>query len=320
MDEQRDINPAYSAESIRQMRFSMRLSVGVGLFMLIIKTAGYLVTNSTAILSDAAESVVHIFAVVFAAFSLSFSLKPPDSKHMYGHDRISFFSAGFEGAMIILAAVFIIFEAVQKWIYGLHLEHIGTGTLFVALATVVNGGLGFYLVQQGKKHHSIVLEANGKHVLTDSWTSLGVIVGLILTMFTGWLPFDPLMAIIVALNILWSGGKLLGRSIGGLMDESDVETDSRLRSILEKETAKYGIKYHDLRHRNAGTKLLIEFHLLFHDKVTVSKAHEQATQIEQEIYKQFPIQAEVLTHLEPLEGHDKAHEKLLKVKNSSLPD
>lgn len=302
----------YSDTDIRQMRIAMRWSLAIGFIMLFMKTYAYVITGSAAILSDAAESVVHVLAVSFAAYSLNLSTKPPDDNHMYGHDRISFFSAGFEGAMIIIAALYIIFESIHKWMTGLQLDELGRGTLFTAIATAANGALGWFLVRQGKKYHSLVLEANGKHVLTDSWTSLGVIVGLILIMFTNWLPFDPILAIIVALNILWTGGKLMRRSISGLMDESDPSTDMKLRSILDHETKKYSVAYHHLRHRNAGNKLLIEFHLLFHESVTVASAHEQATLIEKEIQKAFPNQTEILSHLEPLEGHDEIHNKLLK--------
>ena len=194
-------------QNSRPQRFAMRLSLGVGFFMLASKIAAYWLTGSAAILSDAAESVVHIVAVSFAAYSLWLSLKPPDRSHLYGHDKISFFSAGFEGAMIVMAAFYIIYVSVQKWMAGLKLEHLGLGTGLIVLASLINGGLGFFLIAIGRKHRSLILEANGRHVLTDCWTSIGVVIGLTLAMFTGWLEFDPLVAILVALNILWSGGQ-----------------------------------------------------------------------------------------------------------------
>jgi len=301
-----------SEQDVRRMSLAIRISLGVGFFMLLIKIYAYWITNSAAILSDAAESVVHVFAVSFAAYSFHLSLKPADDLHKYGHDRVSFFSAGFEGAMIILAAIYIIYEAIHKWMGGLALQNIDTGTYFISLATMINGALGWYLVHQGKKYHSIVLEANGKHVLTDSWTSLGVIVGLILTMITGWLPFDPILAIIVATNILWTGGKLIRRSIGGLMDETDPAFDAEINMVLSRAAARYNVEFHGLRHRNAGTKLLIEFHLAFPGNISLIQAHEQATLIEQEIQKAFPHQIEITSHLEPMEGHDEIHTRLLK--------
>lgn len=300
------INPEASM-AVRDTRIAMRWSLAIGFFMFGIKVYAYLITQSAAILSDAAESVVHVLAVSFASFSLWLSNKPADRSHLYGHDRISFFSAGFEGAMIVIAAFYIIYEAIMKWVHGLYLENIESGTFFVVLATVVNGLLGWYLVHQGRKHHSIILEANGRHVLTDSYTSLGVIVGLMLTIGTGWLPFDPLVAILVAANILWSGGQLMRRSIGGLMDEADPEMDKILTDILQRETGGRGVEFHDLRHRNAGKKLLIEFHLLFQDSLSIADAHQQATEIENVIRKAMTVETEILTHLEPLIGHDQAH-------------
>ncbi len=305
----KDISIGFTKEEVAQMKFAMRLSLGIGILMLLMKGYAYIITGSAAILSDAAESVVHVFAVSFAAYSLSLSMKPPDESHVYGHDRISFFSAGFEGAMIILAALFIIYESIHKWMYGLQIENIDTGTFFVTTATAVNGLLGFYLVRLGKKYHSLVLEANGKHVLTDSWTSLGVIVALVLTKITGWLPFDPILAIGVACNILWTGGNLMRHSIGGLMDETDKDVDERLKKILHSETEKYNIKFHDVRHRNAGAKLFVEFHLLFPNEITIVQAHERATMIEQSVHNSFPMPTEIITHLEPIEGHDEIHQK-----------
>lgn len=293
--------------SLRNQRTAMRLSLAIGFLMLLMKTYAYAITRSAAILSDAAESVIHVLAVSFAAYSLWLSSKPADKNHPYGHDRIGFFSAGFEGAMIMIAALYIIYEAVYKWIHGLALEQLEIGISFIVAATIINGILGGYLVYLGKKHHSIILEANGKHVLTDSWTSLGVIAGLILVMLTDWLPFDPIIALLVALNILLSGFRLMRRSIGGLMDEADPDVDRRLREILKKETDRYGVEFHQLRHRNAGDKLMIEFHLLFNREKSVAVAHEEATLIEKSVKDAFPIQAEVITHLEPLEDHDEAH-------------
>ncbi len=301
-------------ETNANSKFAMRISLIVGVLMLFMKVYAYVITGSAAILSDAAESVVHILAISFATYSLWLSLKPPDESHLYGHDRISFFSAGFEGAMIILAAIYIIIESILKWIHGLEVQNLTQGIVFTILATAINAVLGWYLVYRGKKNHSLILQANGKHVLTDSWTSLGVIFGLLLTQWTGWLPFDPIVAIIVAINILWTGGNLIRQSVGGLMDEADKEVDAKLQAILKEQTKKHSIQFHHLRHRNAGNKILIEFHLLFPDNETIHDVHMQATLIEQEIKKAFPMQTEILSHLEPMESHDEVHAQLLNAK------
>lgn len=297
-------------DSIRKQQFAIRLSFSVGLLMLLGKTYAAYVTGSAAILSDAAESVVHVFAVGFAVFSVRMSFKPPDPSHPYGHDKITFFSAGMEGTMIVLAAVYIIYEAVAKWIAGLKLQNLDTGLILVAAAGAINAGLGGFLVWQGRRQKSLILIANGKHVLTDSWTSLGVIIGLVLTLWTGWLLFDPLLAILVAVNILWSGGKLIRQSVGGLMDEGDPHLEHRLRSVLNAETEKRGLWYHELRYRHSGTSLWVEFHLLFPQGTLLEDAHWKATEIEEIIRTTFPGAVQIISHLEPREGHDVIHRQV----------
>jgi cation diffusion facilitator family transporter len=285
----------------------MWISLGVGFFMLGTKLIAYWITGSVAILSDAAESVVHVVAVSFAAYSLWLSQKPADRTHHYGHDRIAFFSAGFEGAMIVLAAVYIMGVSVAKWVAGLTLERLSEGTLLVLFAALINGALGGYLVWTGRKYGSLILIADGKHVLTDCWTSLGVIVGLSLARVTGWLHFDPILALFVALNILWSGSKLVRQSVGGLMDESNPAVEKRLRQILDERTAELGLAYHGLRHRNAGSTLWVEFHLLFPKGIALESAHAMATKVEESIQKSFDMRAEVTTHLETVEDHREIH-------------
>lgn len=184
----------------RDARFAMWLSLIVGLLMLVSKVTAYLLTGSSAIFSDAAESVVHVVAVGFAVFSLWLSMRPAVPKFHYGYERITFFSAGFEGAMIVLAAGSIIFTTTQKWRHGLAYDHLGNGVILVLAAGVMNAFLGWYLLRLGRRNHSLILEADGKHVLTDSWTSFGVVAGLALVMMTGWKPFDPLVAFAIAAN------------------------------------------------------------------------------------------------------------------------
>lgn len=299
---------ALSAEDMRQARFAMGLSLSVGVLMLLGKTGAYLVTGSAAILSDAIESVIHVVAVGFAAFSLWLSARPADQRFLYGYERIAFFSAGFEGALIILAAVTIIVTAVRKWIAGIPLENLGTGTLIVAVAAALNAGLGWYLIRAGRKTHSLILEANGKHVLTDSWTSVGVLGGLMLVMWTGWRAFDPICAIAVALNILWSGGRLVWRSVGGLMDYSDPETGRMLREKLDKLCGDLELHYHGVRFRSTGYHLRVEVHLLFPYRVAVGEAHRLATLLEERLPRELGMPAEVITHLESAEDHSDVHQ------------
>jgi cation diffusion facilitator family transporter len=287
--------------------FAIRLSFAFGILMLTIKWYAYHLTGSTAILSDAAESVIHIIGVGFAVFSLWYSFQPADEEHTYGHHKINYFSAGFEGALIILAAIYIIYISINRLIVGIEISNLGQGTLFTFAASVINLILGGYIVWKGKKTNSIILIANGKHVLTDSWTSFGVVGGLLLTWLTGWLPFDPIVAIAVALNILWSGGKLVRQSVGGLMDEGDKNLADSIKKIINIETVNKGLEYHQFKFRESGNVLWIEFHLLFPEGTLLDDAHNIATQLESTIKKNLKTQANIITHLEPLELHDDIH-------------
>lgn len=290
-----------------QPLWPLQLSLAVGLGMLVMKTYAFAITSSSAIFSDAAESVVHNVAVGFALFSLWYASRPADREHQYGHDKIAFFSAGFEGGLIVLAGLYIIWEAAHSWWTGLELGNLGAGTWFTVAAFAINGGLGGFLVWRGRRTGSLIIEANGKHVLTDSWTSLGVIVGLLLTQWTGWMPFDPICAMLVATNILWSGFDLMRRSFGGLMDQADPAIDRRLRELLEKQAAHYGMQFHNLRHRRAGEYVWVEVHLLFPDETPLWLAHAQATEIEDAIEADLGPGTRVSTHIEPAKDHDRVH-------------
>lgn len=291
----------------RVQLFAMSLSLLVGLAMFAIKVGAYALTGSAVILGDAAESVVHVAAVVFAFCSLRLSYRPADPSHLYGHAKISFFSAGFEGAMIVLAAAFIIFEAIRKWVTGLELENLGLGTSLTVLAMMINGALGAYLIWTGKRRKSVILEANGKHVLTDFWTSLGAVCGLSLALLTGYLAWDPIAAIVVALNILWSGIGLMRQSISGLMDVADPQLHPQIVELLDRQTHSHGITYHNLRHRHMGDAYWIEVHLLFPGSMPIREAHRIATRIENAVADALDPHSYVTTHLESIEDHDRVH-------------
>lgn len=284
----------------------MRLSLIFGLAMLVGKTSAYVITGSIAILSDAAESVIHVIAVSFAAFALWLSYRPANQRFLYGYERITFFSAGFEGAMIVLAAA-ITYSAVHKWLHGLELQRLGTGTLIVLAASLINAALGVYLLRIGRRTNSLILEANGKHVLTDSWTSFGVVGGLCLVLLSGWKPFDPLFAIAVAVNIVFSGGRLIWRSAAGLLDYSDPEIGRCLRITLDQLETELGVQYHGVRFRTTGHRVMIEVHLLFPSELLLGEAHRIATVVEERLVSALQTPAEVVTHLESLEDHDHVH-------------
>ena len=289
------------------MRFAMRLSLAFGVVMLLGKTGAYLMTGSAAILSDAAESVIHVVAVAFAAFSLWLSFKPANERFPFGYERITYFSAGFEGALIVLAAISIIYSAIQKWLAGLPLQRLGEGMALVFGAALVNAALGWYLIRTGRRTNSLILVANGMHVVTDSWTSFGVVAGLLLVLLTGRKELDPLCAIGVAINIIWSGGRLVWQSVQGLLDYSDPGTLKEIDDGLTRLCSEAGVRFHGVRYRNTGHRLLIHVHLLFPYGTTLGEAHQTATQIEAGLPQLLRAHAEVVTHLEALEDHEQVH-------------
>lgn len=306
-DSPRQASADKHARQHRDARFAMQLSLVAGVLMLAGKMTAFVVTGSSAIFSDAAESVVHVVAVSFAVFSLWLSVRPAVPRFQYGYERITFFSAGFEGAMIVLAAASIIFTTIEKWRHGLQLEELGHGVILIVAAGVLNAVLGWYLLTIGKRNHSLILEADGKHVLTDSWTSFGVVAGLVLVMTTGWKPFDPLVALAVAANILWSGGRLIWQSTKGLLDYSDPKIGHQIRNKLDAICDELGIQYHGVRFRTTGYRQIIEVHLLFPDSTGLGEAHRLATKVEEHLAQDLEMPAEVTTHLESLEDHSEVH-------------
>jgi cation diffusion facilitator family transporter len=299
--------PSKNERELRDARFAMRISLAVGVVMLTGKMTAYLLTGSAAIFSDAAESVVHVVAVGFAVFSLWLSFRPAVPRFQYGYERIAFFSAGFEGAMIVLAAGTIVYTTIEKWRHGLVLNDLGHGIVLIVAAGLVNGGLGWYLLRMGRRNHSLILEADGKHVLTDSWTSFGVVAGLILVMMTGWKPFDPLVAFAIAANILWSGGRLMWQSLQGLLDYSDPKVGHLIRSRLDAICGDCGLEYHGVRFRTTGYRQIIEVHLLFPHTMSLGEAHRLATMVEERLTQDLEMPSDVTTHLESLEDHSEVH-------------
>jgi len=235
------------------------------------------------------------------------STRPAVPRFQYGYDRITFFSAGFEGAMIVLAAGSIVYTAAERLKHGVELENLGRGIILIVAAGALNAALGWYLLRVGKRNRSLILEADGRHVLTDSWTSFGVVAGLGLVMATGWKPLDPLVAFGVAGNILWTGGRLLWRSLKGLLDYSDPRIGRQIRARLDAICAELGLEYHGVRFRATGYRQIIEVHLLFPDAMHLGEAHRLATEVEERLAVDLDMPAEVTTHLESREDHAEVH-------------
>ncbi len=277
----------------------MNFSLGVAIVLLVIKVTAAAITGSAAIYSDAAESIVHSLAVCFAAWALRYSHKPSDMNHHYGHDKVAFLSAGFEGAMICTASFLILYEAGKAFYFGPVIEHLGLGASLTGLAAGINLVLGLSLLAIGKRNHSPLLQANGKHVLTDVWTSAAVLVGLALMKVTRWPYWDPVTATLAALNILKTGFGLIRDSLGGLLDASDRVAEAKLLACLEAETEVRGLSFHNFRHRHSGRTHWVEFHLVFDDSLSVAEAHATATAIEKKVAAILQPEARVITHREP---------------------
>ena len=280
------------------------ISLIIGFLMFAGKMGAYLLTHSAAVLSDALESVVHIIATSFAFYSLYLSLKPPDKKYPYGYGKIEFFSAGFEGAMIIIAAILIIYYAVRDMIYGSPITQMDNGAAIIFIASVVNAALGLYLIRSGKRTNSLILVADGKHVLTDAYTSIGAFGALILVLLTGIKLFDPVIAIILALNILFTGKNLVKESVLGLMNVTDTSMMENIAKTLESEKLSHPdwIDLHLLRYWKSGEKFIVDFHITIPYFLSVVEAHNVSHELESIFKKIFMSDAvETLAHVEPCE-------------------
>jgi len=263
------------------------LSLAVGFSMFVAKIGAYLITGSAAIFSDAAESIVHILATGMALFSIILANKPPDESHPYGHNKVEYFSAGVEGFLIFTAALVIIYSAVSDIIKGPELQKLDVGAIIIFLAALINMFLGFYLIKIGKKTNSIILIADGKHVLTDSYTSAGVIVGVLFVLITGYKLLDPIFAIAVALNIIYAGYKLIRESVGGLMNEANQDILNKIAGILTKNKRNYWIDIHELRYWQSGDRIFLDFHLILPYYFNIQQTHREENEIEDIIKKEF---------------------------------
>ena len=277
-----------------------KYSIAAALVTICLKGTAYALTGSVGLLSDALESLVNLAGAVIALLMLSWAESPPDEDHAYGHDKAEYFSSGAEGMLILLAAGGIAWDAVQHLLKPHSLAQPLWGVILSGAASVVNFLVAQVLLRAGREHHSITLEADGKHLLTDVWTSCGIMLGITLVTLTGWERLDPLVALCVVANIVWQGSSLVKRSVLGLMDTALPESEfASVRSVLEKYGAQ-GIQFHALRTRQAGARRFVAFHVLVPGEWTVARGHDLLELIEGEIREAVP-NATVFTHLEPRE-------------------
>ncbi len=274
-----------SKTKIKQKINAAWLSLIVGIFLFLIKTTAFFLTDSKAIFSDAIESIVHIVAIIIFLYSIILSSKPADKSHLYGHGNIEYFSAGIEGFLIVVAAITIFYFSIVDLLGTPQPKQLNYGTILIAFSALVNLFLGFYLVKIGKQTNSIALVADGKHILTDVITSSGIVIGLIIVLITKINFIDPIIAMLVAINILFTGYKLIRSSIGGLMMETDHNLLDEITTLLINHQKDYIIDIHHLRFWQSAEKVFIDFHITVPYFFNIKQAHN----IEDEISNAFFI-------------------------------
>ncbi|MFA7095182.1 MAG: cation diffusion facilitator family transporter [Gammaproteobacteria bacterium] len=280
------------------------LSVGASIATIALKFSAYFLTGSVSLLSDAAESLVNLVAALVAFGVLSIVAQPADARHTYGHDKAEYFSSGVEGALIVVAAVSILYAAIDRFLHPAPIEQLGIGLLVAAAAAAVNYVTAKIMLRVAAEHDSITLEADARHLLTDVWTTGGIIAGLIVVLLTPpqWQIIDPIMAVLVALHILKTGFGLMRRSLDGLMDVAlPHEELSQIQAAIQTELPP-GAEYHALRTRKAGAKRFIDFHLLMPEHTSIGDAHQVCDRIEAAIERKL-ARTSVTIHVEPIESH-----------------
>jgi cation diffusion facilitator family transporter len=288
------------AENRKSLTRFAWLSIAAAVVTIGLKTAAYLITGSVGLLSDAVESLVNLLGGIMALAMLTIAARPADEDHAYGHGKAEYFSSGLEGGLILVAAISIAVAATMRLITPQPLHELGVGLSVSVAASVVNLIVALLILRAGRKHNSITLEANAKHLLTDVWTSVGVLAGIGLVAATGWQRLDPIVALLVAANIIWTAIGIMRRSVGGLMDAS---ISSNNLDAVRKIFATYeadGVKFHALRTRQSGAQKFISVHVLVPGDWTVHRGHELLEKIEADI-RHAVSDAVVFTHLESLD-------------------
>lgn len=275
------------------------LSIAAAVLTIALKATAYLLTGSVGLLSDALESIVNLVGALMALAMLTIAAQPADEEHAFGHSKAEYFSSGVEGTLILVAAISIGITAIERFLAPKPLEQVGIGLGVSIVASLINLSVARVLLRAGKRNNSITLQASSQHLMTDVWTSGGVLVGVGTVVLTGWERLDPIIAMLVAANIVWSGVRIVRESILGLMDTMLPPTElAMLKKILEKHT-KEGVQIHALRTRQAGARRFISFHVLVPGKWTVDRGHRLLEHIEADVRGALPSST-VLTHLESL--------------------
>ena len=299
MSQQEEQKTSVTFDRSRLTKFAW-LSIGAALITIVLKAVAYLLTGSVGLLSDAIESIVNLVGGVMALGMLTIAAMPPDENHSFGHGKAEYFSSVVEGILILIAAGSIAYAAIGRLIDPKPLEQVGIGLIVSVVASIINFGASRILMKAGRQYNSITLEADAQHLMTDVWTSVGVLVGVGVVMLTGWLPLDPIMGLLVAANIVWTGYKLISRSVSGLMDVALPEAE---QNAIDQSLEKYrndGVEFHAMRTRQAASRRFVSVHVLVPGDWTVHDAHHVAEDIERDIHQALG-EAVVTTHIEPIE-------------------
>jgi len=277
------------------------LSIAAAVMTISLKGMAFALTGSVGLLSDALESCVNLVAALVALVILSVAEKPADDDHAFGHSKAEYFSSAIEGGLIVIAACSIVWSAYPRLLNPQPLENMGFGLMISLAASLINLGVALVLLREGKKSHSITLTADGKHLMTDVWTSVGVVAAIGLVKITGWLILDPVIAMLVALNIVWTGYKLMHQSARGLIDTAIPNEERKQIEHIFDQHRKTGIEFHSLMTRQAGQRKFISVHILVPGEWTVQRGHDLLEIIEGQVRDNFPFPVTVFTHLEPVE-------------------
>ena len=284
----------------RSPRFYAALSIAAAVVTIALKMAAWRLTGSVGLLSDAFESVVNLAAALIALWALTVAARPPDDAHAFGYSKAEYFSSGAEGFLILAAAAGIAIAAWERWQAPRPLTEVGVGVAVSAAATIVNGAVALVLLRAGRRLRSITLRADGHHLLTDVWTSIGVLAGIGLVAVTGWLRLDPIIAMLVAANVVWTGWKLVRETGSGLLDVSLPDDERQVVTAALVPFQEDGILFHAIRTRTAGTRRFISMHVLVPGSWTIQRGHDLCEDIEASVRRALP-QSNVFTHLEPRE-------------------
>lgn len=263
------------------------------------KFTAYLITSSNSILTDAAESIVNILASLFAFYSIYVAAQPKDLNHPYGHGKVEFFSVFIEGTLIIIAGILISFKSVYNLFYPHQISELIIGTLIIGISGLINYALGYYLIDQSKKHNSLTLNADGKHLQTDAYTSAGLVIGLMLIHFTGLNYLDSILSISIGIFIIFSGYKLVRKSVSGLMDESDFDTSDEIIAILNTHRKDSWIDMHNLRTQRYGPDIHIDCHLTLPYYFDLNKVHEEVSEVDKLVNFNANSRTEFFIHADP---------------------